>query len=81
MSIPNLPEPRFRVVAGLLALGLFMTSCLSKPLFDNPYDPEGVGPVVGRDWVQATASAGFSPRYLHVGMVFNERIWVFGGYQ
>jgi hypothetical protein len=31
------------------------------------------------DWIQATASAGWSGRYLHASVVFDNKIWVIGG--
>jgi hypothetical protein len=34
----------------------------------------------GAIWTQATGSAGFSPRYGHAVLVFNNRLWVIGGF-
>lgn len=34
----------------------------------------------GEVWTQATASAGFSKRYGHTSVVFDNKIWVIGGY-
>jgi leucine-zipper-like transcriptional regulator 1 len=33
----------------------------------------------GINWTQATAAAGFSPRYYHTSVVYNNAIWVIGG--
>ena len=33
----------------------------------------------GIDWIAATLSAGFSPRWGHTSVVFNNKIWVIGG--
>ncbi len=33
----------------------------------------------GKEWIQATDSAGWSPRAYHQVVVFNDKIWVFGG--
>jgi hypothetical protein len=33
----------------------------------------------GETWIQATASAAFSPRYEHTSVVFDNRMWVIGG--
>lgn len=34
----------------------------------------------GISWDRATGSAGFTPRYGHTTVVYDERIWVIGGY-
>lgn len=33
----------------------------------------------GANWTQATANAGFTPRYFHSSVVFNNAMWVIGG--
>ncbi|MBZ0137435.1 MAG: putative Ig domain-containing protein [Planctomycetes bacterium] len=35
----------------------------------------------GVNWVQETASAAWAPRYKHSATVFNNKIWVMGGWQ
>jgi leucine-zipper-like transcriptional regulator 1 len=34
----------------------------------------------GITWIQATATAGFSPRWFHSSVVFDNKIWVIGGF-
>lgn len=34
----------------------------------------------GKEWTQVTPSTGFSPRYYFDGVVLNDNMWVFGGY-
>jgi uncharacterized membrane protein len=34
----------------------------------------------GVNWIQATASAGWSPRYLHTSVVYDGKMWIIGGF-
>jgi hypothetical protein len=46
----------------------------TNPFFSDAwYSTEGV------TWIQATAKAGFSPRWGHSSLVFNNKMWVIAG--
>lgn len=66
-----------------LSLCLLPVACTNTSSSPSPVAPSNGGPSLstdGTNWIFATVNAAFPSRENHTSLVFNDKIWVIGGY-
>ena len=66
--------------AGTMYYGACVMAVAGETTTDNNCSSGAAVSIIGSDWTEVTASAGWSARWSHTSIAFDNRIWVLGGY-